>query len=98
MNPYVRVVKINRTENPVQETANKETYIHGAFNKESPYIGYWLEGYLLKPVAVGSSIWVDRRVRNGEPIAGEFKSSRIQKIEGDMIYTHNSIYLLTVIS
>lgn len=95
--PYVRVTKIDKTENALHETSSREEWQHGQKNLKSPFVGYWLEGNLLTPMSVGGVLWVDRKVRNGESVEGYFRSSPIIKIDGKEVHTNNSVYLVDFI-
>lgn len=93
---YVRLTKIDKTDDARYETPTKEDFIEYK-PVGTPFVGYWTEGFLIAPVSVGSTVWIDRRVKNGEPAVGDFRTSVIKKIVGDEIHTLNSVYLLTVL-
>jgi hypothetical protein len=59
--------------------------------------GYEIEGYLIDSVKVGSIVNVWRTMRNGIEVPGHFTSTVVAKIEGDKIYTQNSIWQIEVI-
>lgn len=72
------------------ETVNKET-------NYSP--GYWTQGFLIFDVKIGEGIYLGRYKRanpdnNNEAvnIYGIFRTSPIVKVEGNLIYTKNSIW------
>ena len=60
-------------------------------------VAYEIEGELLAPIVVGSSITVRRTVRNGERVEGLFISSPVTAILGDRILTSNSVYKITTL-
>ena len=60
-------------------------------------IGYEMEGFLLEDLIYRGYIQLDRRIRNRVIARGIFTSSRICRIAGDEVHTHNSIYRVTVI-
>ena len=80
-NDKVRLTKIEAIQNPEM-----------ALNT-----GYEIEGYLINPVGVGGFLNVWRTMRNGVETPGHFTSTQIQKIEGNKIYTLNSIWQIEVI-
>jgi riboflavin synthase alpha subunit len=59
--------------------------------------GYEIEGYLLYPISVGGFINVWRTMRNGVEIPGHFTSTQIEKIEGNLVYTKNSVWQIEII-
>jgi hypothetical protein len=59
--------------------------------------GYEIEGYLIEPVVVGEIINVWRTMRNGIEIPGHFTSTEVVKIEGNKIYTQNSVWQIEII-
>lgn len=60
-------------------------------------VNYWIHGYLMNPIAVGTPIEVLRTVRNGVETNGIFLSSPISKIDGDKLHTSNSIWQIEVL-
>jgi hypothetical protein len=60
-------------------------------------VGYEMEGFLLEDLVYRGYIQLDRRLRNHVVARGIFTSSRICRIVGDEVHTHNSIYRVTVI-
>lgn len=59
--------------------------------------GHWARGVLNRPLEVGGVISMLREANSIHPdgCVGLFLSSPIVKIEGDKIYTQNSIYRLS---
>ncbi len=98
----VKIEKISPCEKPNVETAEKENYRCGDFNSKSPFVGYTVIGTLLRPLATGDVMLVDRDERNGEKVNGYFHSSLIKTIErisddGKVVRvsTENSVYKIT---
>ena len=60
-------------------------------------VGYEMEGFLLDDLVYRGYIQLDRWRRNRVAVRGIFTSSRICRIAGDEVHTHNSIYRITVI-
>jgi hypothetical protein len=55
-------------------------------------VTYWMEGYLQKDLQKLDRIYLDRRVRFGVVAEGEFVSSPITVIHGDLVSTFNSLW------
>jgi hypothetical protein len=55
-------------------------------------VSYWMDGFLLRPIQIRDQICLDRRVRMGIVTRGEFFSSRIVRIRGDLVITRNSVW------
>ena len=55
-------------------------------------VNYENEGVLLNDIEVGSSILMLRSKRNDVETPGIFQTSPVKKIEGDLIYTENSVW------
>lgn len=92
---YVRCTKIDRVNDAKFDTANKEDWKYGEYNPTSPFIDYSLTGTLIYTPEQGKNcIYIDRDTRNGEKVPGIFRSSLIEKIEGNKYYTQNSVYIL----
>lgn len=90
---YVRLTKLKAVENPVAPTPLAKDYVSGRDNgMVSLPIDYWVTGTLYEDPQIGLPIKVRRDCRNGEWIDGTMTTSRVQRIDGDMIYTSNSIY------
>ena len=60
-------------------------------------VAYEIEGELLGPIAIGSSIMVRRTMRNGERVEGLFISTPVTAIHGDRILTANSVYRISCV-
>lgn len=76
----------------------KITKVKSHFN-ENAYIhdGYWVRGFLTKPVQVGHPILLWRIERNGEKVSGVFTTSPVQMISSVtppvwVIETENSTF------
>jgi len=92
---YVRLTKLKPVENPLIPTPLAEDYVSGQDNGAvSLPIDYWVTGTLHEDPQVGLPIRVRRDCRNGEWIDGTLTTSPVQRIDGDMIYTANSVYKL----
>jgi hypothetical protein len=88
----VKLTKINKQKNPAYETSSISDWKHGEENGLSPFVGYQVKGSLLSKPVVGGSIEIFREIRNGDKVPGIFRSSKILKIEGNLIHTLNSVY------
>ena len=94
----VRISKIAATENPRHATPEREDYISGQDNGDvSIPIEYEITGNILMEPKMSERIIVYRETRNGVKVDGLFQSSGIQKIEDDLIHTHNSVYKIEYI-
>lgn len=96
----VRVEKVDKTDKPFYRTAKEGEWLPGQENLGlSPPTGYWLEGTLLKDIAIGSPIEVDRKIRNGIEVDGVFQSSVVKAWAGHrgevLVMTQNSQYRVT---
>lgn len=97
----IRLTKLNSVENPRMPTLEWDEYIPGRGPTEregSPPVDYMVEGHFLFPELdqpkVGQTISFLRTNRNGEEVFGLFSTTMVMKIEGDLIYTKNSVYRL----
>lgn len=95
---YIKVTKLDVAENPKVASAQEKDWQHGEQHALSPFVGYVLEGFLLKDIGVGKSIVVDRRIRNGEKVSGIFKSTEVKSWDGMVATTQNSQYLVEEIN
>lgn len=71
-----------------------------AFNPEEPFalpIPYTVEGSLLSQIRPNIRIVMLRTKRNDVERDGIFTSSPIKRIEGDKIYTENSVWQIEVL-
>ena len=94
----VRISKIAATENPRHATPEKDDYISGQDNGDvSTPIEYEITGRILREPKVDDVVFVDRETRNGVEKKGSFRTSRTQKIEGDLIHTYISIHKIEYI-
>jgi hypothetical protein len=95
----VTLTKLKPLENPEYPTPNKADYRPGQFNGNvSLPIDYTATGILLKDIEVGEPILMFRHIRNGIKTPGHFSSSRVSKIEGNLLYTNNSIYKIEILT
>jgi len=67
------------------------------FDPDAIRVNYNLEGYLIGPIAVGNIINIWRVSRNGVRVSGHFTSTPVVKIDGNKIYTKNSIWQIEVL-
>lgn len=97
-NAYVTVKKLKACDNPAFPTPKFEDYRPGEDNGPvSLPVEYTITGKLLYDVQPGGLIFVARDSRNGVPIDGNFCSSPVVKIEGNQVFTRNSVYQVTQI-
>jgi hypothetical protein len=91
---YVRIEKLRATPYGLP-ACPLPLYFPGAWAGHlSLPVDYWLEGYLLRDVAPGDVIDLDRRVRHGLAVRGRFVSSRICSCSNAEIATVNSVYIV----
>lgn len=94
-----RLKKLKSVENPYYPTADGATYIPGALNANgqvSPPVDYEVEGNILYPIEIGKPVIMDRQKRNGVVARGIFQTSKVVKIEENLLYTYNSVYELEI--
>jgi len=94
-----RLKKLKPVENAECPTADATLYIPGALNANgtvSPPVDYEVEGDILYPIEIGKPVIMDRQIRNGVVARGIFQTSKIVKIEENLLYTCNSVYKLEV--
>lgn len=60
-------------------------------------IDYENEGVLMSQIRPNICIVMERSKRNGIEVPGIFQTSKIKKIEGDLIYTENSVWKIEVL-
>jgi hypothetical protein len=60
-------------------------------------VGYEMEGFLLEDLVYRGYVQLDRWRRNRVTVRGIFTSSRICRILGDEVHTHNSVYRVIAI-
>lgn len=99
-----KFTKLDVAPNPLCESAQSvEEYRldlskgwDGVFQYEglSPNVGYWIVGELLAEPKVGEVVRFYRHNRNGVECKGDFTSSTVTDIKGDLIFTRNSVYRL----
>ena len=91
---YVRLEKLRATPYGLP-ACPLPLYFPGAWvGHLSLPVHYRMEGYLLRDVAPGDVIDLDRRVRHGVAVLGRFVSSRICSCSGGEISTLNSVYIV----
>lgn len=89
----VKITKLGAVDNPVFPTPNYNEYIQGSDNGNvSLPTEYWLEGFLMNEITLGSSVLVNRTSRNGVECAGTFLTSKVTKITDIGFETQNSVY------
>lgn len=92
----VRIEKVAAVENPSYPPGASLSYHHGCVNPNvSLPVGYWILGTLKEEPKVGSRMEVDRTVRNGVVAFGVFTTSAVVGIDGDRVWTINSVYRIT---
>ena len=97
-NQQVRIQKLKPTGNPLAPTPSKEGYAYGQINHNvSLPKGYIAEGTLMEDVVEGKPVFILRSSRNGVEIAGLFNTTPVVKIDGNKVYTKNSVYEITEI-
>jgi hypothetical protein len=91
----IEIKKLSPVENPLAPTPEFKDYKVGEDNGEvSLPVEYVAEGILEADIEVGKSVRMLRTKRNGVMTPGLFSTSPIQKIEGDKLYTQNSVYVV----
>lgn len=91
---YVRIQKLGATLHGLPPCP-LPYYFPGAYKGFlSLPVSYWMEGWLKTDLQVRGRIHLDRRVRQGIICQGEFSSSHIVALKGDLIITHNSVWQL----
>lgn len=94
-NKYIKLTKVAESAAAKVKAGDWNTYKVGdILNQESLPVEYTLEGILLKDIKIGESVSIDRRVRNGVKINGDFESSPVVKILPNGFETLNSVYLI----
>ena len=97
-NKKVRFEKLETTPDALFPTAKKGEWKDGEFlanlGKGLP-VGYTNEGSLVYDLEVGKTALMKRTKRNGVEALGEFETSPIRLIVGDIITTTNSVYRVT---
>ena len=86
-NDFIRMTKL--------EALNNCSKFNSSTNMESSQI-WWAEGFLCRDVKVGEYILMARIANSFNPKGrdGIFNSSVVEKIDGNKVYTKNSIYLI----
>lgn len=88
----IRLTKTGIPEAAVVESGTWSSHVPGRSNSASLPLGYWLEGFLVSPLVIGSPISVYRTNRNGVECDGIFRSSKVTRIESECVGTENSVY------
>lgn len=94
MPKHIKLKKTGTPPNPGVPTPAWEGYNLGQDNPDSLPLGYELTGVLLGTIEVGEPLRILRQTRNGVKCPGEFVSSPVTGIDGDKIWTRNSIYTI----
>ena len=101
-NTYVKLEKLQATEDPEVPTPTKTGYKYGEYNRGvSVPKGYWITGTCFNEPKTGTSLVINRDSRNGINSIGTMRTSIIEKISTTdesnqlLIETQNSIYLIT---
>ena len=84
---FIRMTKL--------EALNDCSKFNSSTNMESSQI-WWAEGFLYYDIKVGELILMNRVANAFNPKGrdGIFNSSVVKKIEGNKVYTTNSVYLI----
>jgi hypothetical protein len=92
-NQNIELKKLKPCDKPLYPTPGTEDYTAGKYNGDvSLPIDYTVKGRLASDIEVGKSIMLERYERNGVKVLGWFSSSTVTKIEGNNVYTKNSVY------
>ena len=91
---YVRIQKTGTHVNAQFDPGHPGSWLYGIANKNhSLPLNYWLEGWLVRPLAVGQKVFVLRCVRNGIVCPGRFVSTPVTAIHNAQEFaTLNSVY------
>jgi hypothetical protein len=96
-----KITKLEICKNPVFSTANsieeyRESVARSLFTISddhlSPSVGYEVVGNIIQFPEVGKCVMMDRKFRNGVEVRGDFYTSRVTAVDGDMFTTQNSVY------
>ena len=95
---YVKLNKLDEAVEAKCKAAHWNSHQHGKDNGDvtSLPVGYWVEGFLLDDINEGSPITLNRRIRNGIVVSGMFSSSPVKIIDGNVVMTDNSKYVVTI--
>ena len=94
MRQYIRLRKTAATDNPRVATPAWEDHQHGLDSQQSLPLDYEVTGILQESITVGQPIRMFRETRNGVQCLGIFQSSTVTKMEGDKVWTLNSVYTI----
>jgi len=98
-NTSVRLIKIGQAPKAKFQADSWTKHVPGSDeNQGSLPVDYTVEGNLMSDIAVGQPIQLRRTKRNDVTFPGTMISSPITKIEGDRLETHNSIYLISILT
>src|SRR5258708_5825140 len=91
---YVRIRKTGVVTNAQFNPGHPESYPFGlADETHSLPLDYWLEGWLVRPLAVGKQVLVLRYIRDRIICPGRFVSTPVVAIHNDHEFsTLNSVY------
>lgn len=90
----VSLRKLRPSDSPMTQTSAWRDWKMGQKNPLSPPTGYELAGELLEKLCLDGQIAILRFERNGIQKLGMYRSTRIIRIEGSLIYTANSVYAI----
>lgn len=68
-------------------------------NPSNLEVDYWAEGKLLDDICIGRILFMERirNSRNPEGRQGYLETTPIQQIIGNVVYTANSAYMITIL-
>lgn len=98
----ITLTKLHASENPDAPTStDRSKQAEEIPDTESPWEGYTVKGRALGEPEVGRCFFVQRHERNGEEVAGYFRTSPIVRIEElthseKILTTRNSVYRLEI--
>lgn len=92
--PFVRLRKFGMPADPRIVSPPPSQYAYGCVNSTATLpIGYWLEGWLIAPPALGKPVRIVRANRNGTRCLGLFESTPVVSLLlGWSFSTENSLY------
>lgn len=95
----VKLEKLSPTINPDVPTSDGINFKAGENNgRISLPVGYTLEGILIHDVKEGHELSLHRLKRNEVSAFGITTTSLIVQISDNLLFTHNSVYRITVLS
>ena len=95
---HIQLTKIGVAAEPIYPPGDPETYKYGQNNDNvSLPVEYTLNGVLLGDIRPGDTIHLRRYERNGLPVPGEFRTSEVVRVVGNIAHTKNSQYRITAL-